>query len=387
MLRVVLWPAGFVVLPLLGLLVLRVVALQQGRRMNTVEHPPSYQIPPAAKALHSQLFIADLHTDALLWERNLAHRSRRGHLDLPRLREANVALQVFASVTQVPPGLNFDSNSARHDVITLLAVAQGWPPRTWVSRLERARHTSARLHQLSTRDKRIILVKNASDLEELVTRRRVDPGVLGALLAIEGAQALDGQLGNLDLLYDVGYRMIGLQHLLDNEAGGSAHGLHQGGLTDFGHELVLRVQARNMVLDLAHSSSAVMNDALAIVTAPVVVSHTGLRGTSESPRNLSDAQAHAVASTGGVLGITMFAPAMGGSEVDDTARAMHYAADLVGVEHVGLGTDFDGAVHTPVDVTGLPLLTDSLLRHGFGESEIAMIMGGNVQRVLRQILP
>lgn len=384
--HVVLWPAGTVLL-VLALIVLRLVALQQGRRMNTVEHPPPYQIPPTATALHSTLFVADLHADSLLWARDLARRGRSGHLDLPRLREANVALQVFASVTQVPPKLNFDCNDARRDMITLLAVAQGWPPRTWVSRLERACHAAARLRRLAARDEWILLVERASDLEELVTRRRTDPNVLGALLALEGAQALEGRLDNLDRLYNVGFRMIGLQHLLDNTAGGSAHGLHQGGLTSFGRELVRRIQTRKMVLDLAHSSPAVVADALALATAPVVVSHTGLRGLSESPRNLSDAQARAVAATGGVLGLAMFVPAMGGPEVDDTAQAMRYAADLVGIEHVGLGADFDGAIHAPVDVTGLPLLTDSLLRHGFDESEVAMIMGGNVQRVLRQILP
>ena len=381
------WLAGIVVLVVVVLGVLRLVARNRAGAMNGVAERPPYAVPPAAAGLHQRLFVADLHADSLLWSRNLSRRARDGHVDLPRLREANVALQVFAAVTQVPAGLNFDRNAARRDLITLLAVAQGWPPRTWGSRLERARYAADRLHRLAARDGRLLLVRRAADLEELVARRRTEPDLVGALLAIEGCQALDGRLDNLDQLFDAGFRMIGLQHFFDNEAGGSAHGLTRGGLTDFGRELVARLQARGMVLDLAHSSPAVVDDALAVATAPVFVSHTGLRGTSEGPRNLSDDHAKGVAATGGVLGIAMFEPAVGGPTVDDTALAMRYAADLVGVEHVALGTDFDGAVLTPVDVTGLPLLTDALLRHGFGESEIAMIMGGNVQRVLRQLLP
>jgi microsomal dipeptidase-like Zn-dependent dipeptidase len=387
LLLIVSWLAGIAVLVLVVLGLLRLVAVHQARLRNAVGEAAPYAVAPAAAALHERLFIADLHADSLLWARNLARRSRDGHLDLPRLREANVALQVFAAVTQVPAGLNFDRNSSRRDLITLLAVAQGWPPRTWGSRLERALYAAARLRRLAARDGRILVVEKASDLEDLATRRRSDPEVIGALLAIEGCQALDGRLENLDRLYDAGFRMIGLQHFFDNEAGGSAHGLSHGGLTDFGRELVRRIQSRRMVLDLAHSSPAVVDDALALATAAVFVSHTGLRGTSEGPRNLSDVHARGVAATGGLLGIAMFEPAVGGPAVDDTALAMRYAADLVGVEHVALGTDFDGAVRTPVDVTGLPVLTHALMRHGFGEPEIALIMGGNVQRVLRQILP
>jgi hypothetical protein len=142
-----------------------------------------------------------------------------------------------------------------------------------------------------------------------------------------------------------------------------------------------------MVLDLAHSSPAVVDDALALAKAPVFVSHTGVCGTCDGKRNPTDEHVRGVAATGGVIGIAMFEPAVGGPGVDDTAEAMRHGADLVGVEHIALGPDFDGAVRTPVDVGGLALLTDALLRHGFDEPEIAMIMGGNVRRVLRQTLP
>ena len=385
--------AGGVLLVTGGLIAAVVLALRafagyKDRRLNGVRQAPPYQVSAAARELHGRIFVADLHADSLLWRRNLLRRGAHGHVDLPRLREANVALQVFASVTQVPAGLNFERNAERRDLITLLAVAQGWPPRTWRSRLQRSLYAAERLADIAGRSGgQVMLIRTAADLDELVSRRRTDPGVVGALLAIEGSQALDGRAENLDALYDAGYRMIGLHHFFDNHAGGSAHGVECGGLTPFGRELVRAIEDKRMLIDVAHSATAVVSDVLSIATTPVMVSHTGLRGTCDNQRNLSDDHARGIAATGGVIGIAMFEHAVGGATVDDTARAMRYGADLVGVEHIALGTDFDGAVLTPTDVTGLPLLTDSLLRHGFNESDIAAVMGGNALRTLRGALP
>ena len=358
------------------------------KRMNRVELAPPYPVSAQAQVLHQRLFIADLHADSLLWNRDLLKRESFGHVDLPRLQQANVALQVFASVTKVPMGLNFERNVPKRDLITLLALAQAWHPRTWRSLLQRALYASVKLHRFAARSNgQIMLIEHARDLDELVTRRQSDPKVIGALLSLEGVHALEGRLENLDVLYDAGFRMIGLHHFFDNPAGGSAHGVERGGLTKFGRALVQRIQQKKMVLDLAHSSSPVVADALALALAPVFVSHVGLRGTADNQRNLSDEQARGVAATGGVMGIALFEHAVGGKTPDDTARAMRYGADLVGADHIGIGSDFDGALATATDVTGIPLLTERLMRHGFTENEIEKIMGGNVLRVLKQILP
>lgn len=367
---------------------LRGFAARQARVRNGVVLAPPYEVGAAARELHARLDVVDLHADPLLWRRDLLRRSTSGHLDLPRLVEANVAIQVFASVTQVPVGLNFERNDPRRDLITLLAIAQGWPPRTWTSRLERALYAAQRLHGFAERSAGALRVlRTAADVDAVLTARSRRERVVGGLLAIEGSHALDGHLENLEVLADAGFRMVGLQHFFDNEAGGSAHGLSGGGLTPFGRELVTRIGSTGMLVDVAHSSPAVVGDVLRVAEGPVVVSHTGLRGTCDNERNLSDEHARAVAATGGVIGIAMFAHAVGGPGVDDTARAMRYGADLVGVEHIALGTDFDGAITTSVDATGLPLLTESLLRHGFTEPEVAAVMGGNAARVLRAALP
>ena len=119
----------------------------------------------------------------------------------------------------------------------------------------------------------------------------------------------------------------------------------------------------------------------------MVVSHTGVRGTCDNRRNLSDAQLRAVARTGGVVGIGFWDTAVCGDDARAVARAIGHAVRVAGADHVGLGSDFDGAVTTPFDASGLPQVTQALLDAGMAEDDIARVMGGNVVRLLRQSLP
>jgi len=161
----------------------------------------------------------------------------------------------------------------------------------------------------------------------------------------------------------------------------------KGGLTPGGRALVQGLEQRAMLLDLAHASEKTLDDALAMARRPVVVSHTGVRGTCDNPRNLSDAHLRGVAATGGVIGIGFWETAVCGTGPDAIARAIRHTASVAGVEHVALGSDFDGAVSTPFDAAGLAALTEALMTEGFGEAEIARIMGGNAMRVLQAGLP
>ncbi len=371
-----------------AIVVVRIIPPIVERFLNRALAPPPYQVREEVGALHKRLFVADLHADPLLWNRNLLKRHNYGHIDIPRLIDGNVALQVFAVATKIPWGLNFECNAADTDMITLLAVAQAWPPRTWGSLLQRALHQAEKLEEFAAQSQgRLVLVKSVRELDELLVRRRTEPELVGAFLALEGVHALEGDLANLDVLYDAGFRLIGLAHFFDNEAGGSAHGVEKGGLTPFGRELVRHVQDKNMVLDLAHASPQVIDDVWEMTTAPVVASHTGVRGTCDNQRNLSDEHVRRTAATGGLIGIAMFETAVCGNTLDDTARAMRYSADLVGVDYVAVGSDFDGAITAPIDASGMALLTEALVGQGFTEEEIARIMGGNVLRVLREVLP
>lgn len=357
-------------------------------RMNSTEDRAPYQASAAAQALHRQLWIADLHDDALLWQRDPLQRHSYGHADLPRLLDGNVGLQVFAAVTKTPRGLNYTSNAADSDNITPLVIAQRWPRATWNSLLQRALYQSERLHQ-AERDSQGLLhiVRSREELRQTLARRNPEQPTLAAILATEGLHPLEGKLENVDTLFDAGYRIAGLTHFFDNELGGSAHGLAKGGLTPFGREVVKRLEQRHMLIDLAHASKPMIDDVLAMATRPLLVSHTGVAGTCPGPRNLSDEHLRRIAAGGGLIGIGYWDGAVCATSVDAIVKAIRYSVDLVGVEHVALGSDFDGTIHAPFDTSGLVLLTDGLLKAGFSAEQITAIMGGNVQRLLLQYLP
>ena len=357
-------------------------------RMNSTADRGPYQASAAAQALHRQLWIADLHDDAMLWQRDQLQRHSYGHADLPRLLDGNVGLQVFAAVTKTPRGLNYTSNAADSDNITPLVMAQRWPRATWNSLLQRALYQSERLHQ-AERDSQGLLqiVRSREELRQTLARRNPEQPTLAAILATEGLHPLEGKLENVDTLFDAGYRIAGLTHFFDNELGGSAHGLVKGGLTPFGREVVKRLEQRHMLIDLAHASKLMIDDVLAMATRPLLVSHTGVAGTCPGPRNLSDEHLRRIAAGGGLIGIGYWDGAVCATSVDAIVEAIRYSVDLIGVEHVALGSDFDGTIHAPFDTSGLVLLTDGLLKAGFSAEQITAIMGGNVQRLLLQYLP
>lgn len=342
----------------------------------------------ATSHLHQQLSIIDLHADPLLWDRDLAGRADYGHVDVPRLLAGNVALQVFGLVTQSPQGQNVHRNRADSDRITALVVAQAWPPRTWGSWLERALYQIRKFDDLVQRTNgQLLPVRNQADLKNLLRRRAQGDPVVGGLLGLEGAHALEGEFTSLDRLFDAGLRMLGLTHFIDNAVAGSAHGTSGSGLSDFGREIVANAQRLGMVIDVAHASPQTIRDVLAMTTAPIVVSHGGVRATCDTPRNLSDAQISGIAGTGGVIGIGMFETATCGTSLQATVAAMRHVADLTGVDHVALGSDFNGAVATPIDTADLAKLTQALLDADFSAQDIAQIMGGNALRVLQAVLP
>jgi membrane dipeptidase len=382
------WLLGALVLGCLGLVVFFNLPTVVDGRMNTVIHPAPYTASDTAHAAHQTLFVADLHDDALLWNRDLLQRYDRGHSDLPRLLDGHVALQVFATVTKTPKGINYERNSADTDSITLLTMAQRWPTATWNSLLQRALYQSEKLHHYAAESQgRLAIIRNQKDMAAFVQAWTQDPQRVAAVLATEGLHPLEGKLENVDRLYDAGFRITGLTHFFDNEVGGSAHGMEKGGLTPLGRQVVARLEARNMLIDLAHASKPLIDDVLALAKRPVLVSHTGVAGTCPGPRNLTDAHLKRIAATGGVVGIGYWDGAICDPSVPNIVKAIRYAVGQIGVAHVALGSDFNGATRTPFDVTGLPQITEGLMAAGFSADDIRAIMGGNVQRLLLQSLP
>jgi microsomal dipeptidase-like Zn-dependent dipeptidase len=354
--------------------------------MNVVLPHEPYAIGEEARRLHESLFIADLHSDSLLWTRDLAERSTIGHLDLPRLRGGNVALQVFSATTKSPAGLNYDRNTADSDQVTLLALASFWPPRTWFSIYERAVYQLGKLHDLG-RDGGLLLVRSRQDLEELIARRRQGEPVIGGVYLIEGAHPLEGDIGRLDRLFGQGLRIAGLTHFFDNELGGSLHGISEDGLSEFGKAVVRRANELGVIIDIAHASPAMVDDVLELSTTPVMLSHGGLKGICDTPRNLPDELMRRVGERGGLVGIGFWDGAVCDFSPEGIVTSIRYAIDLLGVEHVALGSDYDGTVTTAFDTSELAILTQTMMRSGFSEEEIRLVMGENARRFLLNNLP
>ncbi|WP_444922230.1 dipeptidase [Microbulbifer sp. CnH-101-G] len=359
------------------------------QELNKVASGGSLEVSEQAKALHSSLVIGDLHADSFLWARDLSKEADYGHLDLPRAQRGNLGIQVFTSVTKSPQGQNYSENSAdARDNITLLAVAQGWPPRTWDSLLERALYHSERVSALQrSAPEQFHVVYTAEDLRQVLKGREQGANTLAAILGIEGAHPLEGDLSNIERLYDAGFRVMGLQHFFDNELGGSLHGQNGAGLTAFGRAAVQEMDRRSIIIDVAHSSESVVKDVLTLSERPLIVSHTGLKGSCNSPRNISDDLMQEVAERGGLIGIGFWKGAVCDNSPGNIAKALRYAIDLLGVDHVALGSDYDGSVEVSFDVGDLNVLTAEMLRQGFTEKEIRKVMGENMRDFFLNYLP
>lgn len=355
------------------------------RDMNRVEGPPLPALRAETLAMHKRLAIADMHGDTLLWQRSLLDPANRGQIDLPRLEAGNVMLQVFSSVTKTPKNQNYDANGSDTDNITLLAIGQLQPVRTWGSLIERSLWHATKLERAEAgSDGRLRIVRTPQDVAALAHDRFAGRAVTGALLSVEGLQNLEGDFANLDRLYTAGFRMAGLMHFFDNELGGSMHGLKKGGLTPFGIRVMRAMEDKGMVVDIAHASHAAVADILRLARRPVVSSHGGVQATCKVNRNLTDAEIRGVAATGGVIGIGYWDAAVCDISPKGIARAIRHVRDLVGIDHVGLGSDFDGSVTTAFDTAGLAQITQALIDAGFTEEDISKVMGGNVLRLLSQ---
>jgi membrane dipeptidase len=353
--------------------------------MNKIDGKPLPKVSAEAIALHKTLTIVDLHSDTLMWKRDMLDKADRGHMDLPRLQAGNVALQVFSSVSKTPKGQNYDANGANSDNITLLAFAQLQPVRTWNSLLERSLWHATKLDRAMAADANLSKIAASGNVDSLLTKR-AEKGAsqIGAMLSIEGLQNLEGKAENLDKLYAAGFRMAGITHFFDNELAGSMHGIKKGGLTPFGRSIITRMEDIGMIVDIAHCSQSCVTEILGMARRPVVSSHGGVQATCKVNRNLSDEHIRGLAKTGGIIGIGYWDAAVCDTSPKSIAAAMKHVRDLVGIEHVALGSDYDGATTVRFDTSHLVQVTQALLDAGFTADEIRAVMGGNAIRLLRE---
>ncbi|HEY1955648.1 MAG TPA: dipeptidase [Polyangiaceae bacterium] len=323
-----------------------------------------------ARALHDRHPAIDLHADTLMWGRWFGYdlltrhtpwlpkRALLSHVDLPRMREGGVGAQFFGLVSLPVLGKVRGLRSAIDEQIDVLDQTLG-------------------------RTQDIRLARTAADVD-----RAQRDGVLSALLGIEGAHALEGDLDNLDHFARRGVRYLGLLHFTSNEAGYPAYGrgARDEGLTPWGRDLVARCEALDVLVDLAHINRRGFLDACAMATKPPMVSHTGVLGAFDHWRNIDDDQLRAVADLGGCVGVIFCPRYLGGDGIDAVVKHLRHIVDVVGEDGPALGSDWDGfIVPTPelADPTGLPRLTAALLDAGFTERAIAKILRENAMRVLQ----
>lgn len=400
--------------------------------------PPTF-VSAQDRSFHWSLFVADLHADTLGSNRDFfATGQTAGHVDLPRLQEGNVRLQVFTVYTNTP---NARSNGCVDGYDTNLAAVQqpfeGRPLPTWFSDKERALYEARRLHQLSqeafTRAAatpgapEMMLIETAGDVAKLIARNRHGETVIGALLGLEGAHAFEGDVKNVGVFYDQGFRLVAPTHRFHNALSGSSEGCGEPyGLTEYGREVITAAAGRRMLIDVAHAASLSIQEVSALAVAggfPIVSSHGGVVETcprkkdATVARNISDDDIRAIARTGGVIGIGFWPEAVcwepsdsQAQRLDSIVRAMAHVRtaleqpDFVAemrardpnydpINHIAFGSDFDGAVEVPFDASGMSLLT-AAMRHyqadgqqPFDDRAIRKIAGANVCRVLATQLP
>jgi len=332
--------------------------------------------------------VFDGHNDAITREDAADFATGRdgGHLDLPRARAGGLAGGIFALFTPTPGAerIDFDRGGGRMEVE--LAAPIG--PEIAAATTSQA---AGRLLGLE-RDGHLRIVRTIADLDAA----RED-GVLAAVMHHEGAEAIDPGLQALELWYAAGLRSLGPVWSRPNAF---AHGVPfmfpaspdtGPGLTAAGRRLVRRCAELGIAVDLSHLNEAGFWDVARLDGAPLIASHSGVHALCASTRNLTDAQLDAIAASGGLVGIVFAAPFIRADGADDAdtplatiAAHVRYAADRIGVEHVALGSDFDGATVPDElgDVAGLPRLLDALAAAGFTEDEVRAIAWDNWRRVL-----
>jgi membrane dipeptidase len=320
-----------------------------------------------AQKLHQKAVVVDGHIDTLLEIVNgkvdgIGTRNNLIHVDLPRMKDGGVSVQFFAAF--IEPAYK--------------------PERA----LKRTLQLISRFHkEIQANSDTVELALTYKEIESILAKDKI-----AAILSIEGGEAISGDLEVLHALYQLGVRAIGLTW---NERNDIAEGVGEkhanGGLTTFGRQVVTEMNRLGMVVDVSHMTERSFWDVIEVSQKPIIASHSNAYAQCAHLRNLKDDQIKALAEKGGVMGMN-FAPPFIDPEHADIARLVDHIdhiVSLVGTEHVGLGSDYDGIPSTPVgleDVSTLPRITQALMDRGYAEADIVKILGGNFMRVLHAVL-
>ncbi len=359
-----------------------VISRTADRVLHRTALPGTRDVSAEAAALHTSVPVVDLLLGSAIMRPRFLARRRRGHADLPRLREGGVDL-VGLSIATRHPDLRGTSS-------TPFFWSQGLPRSVLGSDMAIAEALIDRIDGWALGSGgRLRIVRDVDALDQV----RPGAGWLGAFLGVQGGHVLEGEVANIGRLHERGVRMLALAHVMDNALVGSNTGAGRGGLSGLGRTVIAECERLGILVDLAHMSAAGIRDSLPLLTRRFVLSHTGFtaladgenRGRRYSPgtRNLPSDEARMVAEAGGVIGLTLSTWLLGGEDLDAVGRAFDLALEIAGPEKVAIGSDMDGGLRMVVDAAGMPAVTDELLRRGHDSETVAAVMGGNALRVLR----
>lgn len=323
-----------------------------------------------AKNFHEQQLVVDSHCDTPMkftedFDFSLRHNNVK--VDLPKMQEGlEDAVFMVAYLHQEDRDENSLQAATQKAIDILYQIA------------EQAKRLQTQMGIAYSADD-LVFLKNA--------------GKKAIFLGIENGYALGKDLSNLTLFKNMGVSYITLCHNGDNDICDSAKGNHEhNGLSDFGRKVVTEMNRLGIIVDISHAGDKTVSDVLEISTAPIIASHSSCRSLCNHPRNLTDEQIRAIAAKGGVIQICLYGPFLkdsGEATIEDAIAHINHVVQLVGIEHVGIGTDFDG--DDEEKLTGcraaneLPRLTMELLRQGYSETDLARLWGGNLLRVLNTV--
>ena len=338
-------------------------------------------VSPRAMRLYRDAIVIDTHDDMATkilddhYDPDVRHApgfgKTEGHTDLPRLLESGITAEFLSAWVDAGYATKRPDESYQRVGLYLDTIA-----------------AFAHRHP-----QQLIFARTAADV-----RRAKAEGTVAILIGVEGGHAIENSLDRLDDLYRRGARYMTLTWNNGNDWAGSSIGVgntRTGGLTAFGRNVIREMNRLGMLVDISHVSDSTFFDAIAASTAPVICSHSSARAINDHPRNLSDDQLRAVARNGGV-NVNFFSkfidPAFAGSRQTPLSVLIDHIdhiAKVAGVDHVGIGSDFDGVSALPQgmeDITRLPRIAQALLDRGYSEDDVRKILGGNMLRVMDAVL-
>lgn len=323
--------------------------------------------PGSVAELHQRAIVVDTHVDTPYWisETHIKLKSNKRQVDLARLKAGGVDVVFFSILVNPARYGKIAKNQADYIIQTLK-------------------------RELTANADSIELATSYNDIQRILAK-----GKIAGLMGMEGGEPIENSVDNVNHFYQLGVRYLSPTWSLNNQLGDSSGPARPRwkGLSPLGKDVVKRMNQLGMLIDVSHLSDATYNDVLKLSTQPVIASHSGVDGIRVSPRNLSDNMLKLLSLNGGVVGIMFYPPilsATGKANVASVVNHIEYAVKVAGIDHVGLGSDFDGLDTPPPkgleDAGHFPAITAELRKRGYKDEDILKILGGNFMTVFAQVL-